>query len=71
MKTTRYHKHGRLLFLGVLGLVQTSRADGLAPGNPKELVQLGIAGIVWLVLLAAGLAGLHLIRRSHDVLPPP
>ncbi len=71
MKTASHSKRGRLLLLGVFGLVQTCRADSLVPGDPRELVPLGIIGIVWLVLLAASLIGLHLIRRSHGLLPPP
>jgi len=72
MKTIRRHKPWKLLFfLAVLCLVQTSHADGVAAGDPKELVPLGIAGIVWLALLAGALAGLRRIRRSYDVLPPP
>ena len=70
MKTGGRNKAGCLLLLG-LGLVHTCRANGLAPGDPGELIPLGIVGIVWMILLAAGLTGLVLIRRSYDVLPPP
>lgn len=60
-----------LLLFCALGLVQTCQADGVAPGDPDELLPLGITVIVWPILLAAALAGLRLIRRSHDLLPPP
>ena len=60
-----------LLLCYALGLVQTCQADSLAPGDPDELQPLGITVMVWFVLLAAALTGLRLIRRSHDLLPPP
>ena len=60
-----------MLLCCTLGLVQACQADGLAPGDPGELLPLGITVIVWPILLAAALTGLRLIRRSHDLLPPP
>ena len=71
MRNARHRTICALLIAGASSLAQTSRADELIPGDPHELAALGFTGIVWLILLAASLAGLHLLRRSHDVLPPP
>jgi len=71
MKDHLHRKPWPLLLCCALGLVQTCNADGLAPGDPDELLPMGITVIVWPILLATALTGLRLIRRSHDLLPPP
>jgi len=69
MKTSKHRKPGIRLLIITLALVQVCLADGLAPGDPEELAPLGLTVIAWLILLAAALAGLHLIRCYHDLLP--
>jgi len=65
MKARLHPKAWLAVSCGVLGLFQTCQADGLAPGDPAERLPLGVTGVVWLVLLAAALTGLRLIRRSR------
>ena len=64
------HPHSALAFAAFLLLADACRADALTPGDPKDLESLGITAAGWLLLLAAALAGLRWIRRSHDKLPP-
>lgn len=61
----------RVVVWGLLLVASEARADYLLPGDPEELVPLGLTGLVAVIIVAVALYGLYRIRRAHDLLPPP